>query len=77
MHPSFNGSRHIFFVSTNLSRRLAESQKENKDVVVCSFLEFADGLTGKFIIRINLWNPRDIRDSVLSEMRGVVSGSSL
>lgn len=34
-----------------------------------SFLEFAEGFSGKFIIRINLWKPEDIQGSAQSETR--------
>lgn len=38
---------------------------------MCSFLESADRLTGKFIIRIKLRNPRDIRGNAQSKTSGV------
>lgn len=36
---------------------------------MCSFLEFAEGLSGKFIIRMNLWNSEDVQGSAQSETR--------
>lgn len=34
-----------------------------------SFLEFAEAFSGKFIIRINLWDPEDVQGSAQSETR--------
>lgn len=37
--------------------------------VVRRFLEFAEGLSGKFIIRMNLWNPEVVQGSEQTEIR--------
>jgi len=56
---------HIKVSSSTLKRNVKMLQRS----VVCGFLEFAEVLSGKFIIRMDLWDPEDVQGSAQSETR--------
>lgn len=77
MYSSFSGSRGNL-LSARTYPGAQQNDKQKIRMLLCvSFWNLQMGLGGKFIIGINLWNPRDSTDSAQSEMSGILSGSSL